>query len=100
LLACVVCAGGYAAPADAQPAHAEDVCQDTPPHDAPAADPGGPASSDFAEQDDEDDVDQEPPALNVPGLSRMRWERVPAPALLPSASALPGHHALDPRPPR
>ena len=115
LLACFVCASGYAAPAYArapegalrpyaQLSSAEDLASITAEDRGLGSDIGAESTgSDFSERDDDDDddCDEESQAVvtgqGTEPLNRECQAVHPWPV---SAPVVSGHHALDPRPPR
>jgi hypothetical protein len=105
LLACFVCASGYATSARAQPFASssphDEVCRAE--HDAgPASDFGSPSSgSDFAEHDDDDDCSEEPTALLIHARPEpASWESARAQRPHACDPRISDHRTLEPRPPR
>lgn len=108
LLACFVCASGYATPAGAQPlpyasgAQQEDFCRAADQGGDPAADfESGSPGSDFAEHDDDDDGNEEPTGLPVGARPEPDpWESDRPQRAFTRAPLISGHRTLEPRPPR
>jgi hypothetical protein len=107
LLACFVCASGYATSAGAQLSSAsrsqqDEVSQAAQHEHGPASDPGSRSpGSDFAESDDDDDCSEEPTALVI----RVRpepaaWQTARLQRAFVCDPLISDHSTLEPRPPR
>jgi hypothetical protein len=119
LLACIVCAGGFATSAYAQThpaasaalfgpraeprASAQDEpCRADHQDQSPAGDPGsGSSGSDFAEHDDDDDCNEELAALVMDARPEAApWEPGRPARAFVCAPRVYDHRTLEPRPPR